>query len=58
MFRKTPLAWLQVKRETRLVVALAEIAFADLLMFIQMGFEARSTMQRSNRTAIYRQIWS
>lgn len=40
MFRKTPLAWLQVTREkTRLVVALAGIAFADLLMFIQMGFE-------------------
>jgi len=41
MFRKTPLAWLQVTREkTRLVVALAGIAFADLLMFIQMGFES------------------
>lgn len=40
MFRKTPLAWLQVTREkTRLIVALAGIAFADLLMFIQMGFE-------------------
>lgn len=40
MFRKIPLAWLQVTREkTRLVVALAGIAFADLLMFIQMGFE-------------------
>ncbi|MBW4638451.1 MAG: ABC transporter permease DevC [Gloeocapsa sp. UFS-A4-WI-NPMV-4B04] len=41
MFRKTPLAWLQVTREkTRLVVAIAGIAFADLLMFIQMGFES------------------
>lgn len=40
MFRKTPLAWLQVTREkTRLIVAIAGIAFADLLMFIQMGFE-------------------
>lgn len=40
MFRKTPLAWLQITREkTRLVVAIAGIAFADLLMFIQMGFE-------------------
>lgn len=36
--RKTPLAWLQVKREKqRLAVALAGIAFADLLMFIQLG---------------------
>lgn len=36
--RKTPLAWLQVKREkNRLAVALAGIAFADLLMFVQMG---------------------
>jgi putative ABC transport system permease protein len=37
-FRKTPLAWLQVKREkTRLAVALAGIAFADILMFFQLG---------------------
>ncbi|NJN56787.1 MAG: FtsX-like permease family protein [Leptolyngbyaceae cyanobacterium SL_5_9] len=36
--RKTPLAWLQVKREkSRLVVALAGIAFADVLMFVQLG---------------------
>ena len=38
--QKTPLAWLQVKREkTRLMVAIAGIAFADMLIFIQMGFE-------------------
>ena len=38
--KKTPLAWLQVKRErTRLMVAIAGIAFADMLIFIQMGFE-------------------
>jgi putative ABC transport system permease protein len=38
LFRKTPLAWLQLKREkTRFVVALAGIAFADLLMFFQLG---------------------
>ncbi|MDB9516284.1 ABC transporter permease DevC [Roseofilum reptotaenium CS-1145] len=37
-FRKTPLAWHQlVKQKTRLLVALAGIAFADVLMFIQMG---------------------
>lgn len=39
-FRKTPLAWLQVSREkTRLAVAIAGIAFADILMFIQLGFQ-------------------
>jgi putative ABC transport system permease protein len=37
--RKTPLAWLQVfKEKTRLAVALAGIAFADFLMFTQLGF--------------------
>ena len=37
---KTPLAWLQVKREkTRLAVALAGIAFADVLMFVQIGLQ-------------------
>jgi len=36
--RKTPLAWLQVTREkTRLAVAIAGIAFADILMFFQLG---------------------
>ncbi len=39
LFRKTPLAWFQVTREKmRLAVALAGIAFADMLMFIQLGF--------------------
>jgi putative ABC transport system permease protein len=38
LLRKTPLAWLQVKREkTRLLVALSGIAFADILMFFQLG---------------------
>lgn len=38
-FRKTPVAWRQVMKEkTRLAVAVAGIAFADLLMFIQMAF--------------------
>lgn len=38
ILRKTPLAWLQVKREKqRLAVALAGIAFADVLMFVQLG---------------------
>jgi len=40
MFNKNPLAWLQVTIEkTRLAVAIAGIAFADLLIFIQMGFK-------------------
>lgn len=36
---KVPLAWLQMSRErTRLLVAIAGIAFADILMFMQLGF--------------------
>jgi len=39
-FRKTPLAWLQLKKEkTRLLVAIAGIGFADMLMFVQLGFQ-------------------
>lgn len=36
---KTPLAWLQVTREhVRLLVAVAGIAFANILIFMQLGF--------------------
>ncbi|MBD1900707.1 ABC transporter permease DevC [Trichocoleus sp. DQ-A3] len=36
---KIPLAWLQLTREKmRLLVALAGIGFADILMFVQLGF--------------------
>lgn len=36
---KTPLSWLQLTHEkTRLLVALAGITFADVLMFMQLGF--------------------
>jgi len=36
---KTPLAWLQLSREkVRLMIALAGIGFADILMFMQLGF--------------------
>ncbi|MCX5963815.1 MAG: ABC transporter permease DevC [Cyanobacteria bacterium] len=39
-FNKTPLAWLQLSHQkTRFLIAIAGIAFADLLIFIQMGFE-------------------
>ncbi|MEB3336248.1 MAG: ABC transporter permease DevC [Leptolyngbyaceae bacterium] len=38
--RRTPLGWLQLSREkSRLLVALAGIAFADVLMFMQLGFQ-------------------
>ena len=38
--RRTPLGWLQLSRHKgRLLVALAGIAFADLLMFLQLGFQ-------------------
>lgn len=47
MKRKIPLAWLQLTREkTRLAVALAGIAFADILMFMQLGF--REALYNSN----------
>ncbi len=36
--RKIPLAWLQLSREkARMGVAIAGIAFADVLMFLQLG---------------------
>ncbi len=39
--RRTPLGWLQLSRErSRLMVALAGIAFADVLMFMQLGFQS------------------
>jgi putative ABC transport system permease protein len=44
---KIPLSWLQLTREkTRLVVALSGIAFADILMFMQVGF--RDALYYSN----------
>ncbi len=39
--RRTPLGWLQLSHErSRLLVALAGIAFADILMFMQLGFQS------------------
>ncbi|MEM7556994.1 MAG: ABC transporter permease DevC, partial [Cyanobacteria bacterium P01_A01_bin.84] len=47
MLGKIPLAWLQLKRErTRLLVALAGIAFANILIFMQLGF--RDSLYFSN----------
>jgi putative ABC transport system permease protein len=38
--RRTPLGWLQLSHNKgRLLVALAGIAFADVLMFMQLGFQ-------------------
>jgi putative ABC transport system permease protein len=38
LFRKTPLAWLQMNRQkARLLIAIAGITFADFLMFFQLG---------------------
>ncbi|MBW4691190.1 MAG: ABC transporter permease DevC [Lyngbya sp. HA4199-MV5] len=40
MQRRTPLGWLQLSHDRgRLLVALAGIAFADVLMFMQLGFQ-------------------
>jgi putative ABC transport system permease protein len=51
---KTPLAWLQVSRErSRLIVAMAGIAFADMLMFMQLGF--RTALYDSN-TKLHRSL--
>ncbi|MEB3291901.1 MAG: ABC transporter permease DevC [Synechococcales bacterium] len=39
--RRTPLGWLQLSRQkSKLLVALSGIAFADVLMFMQLGFQA------------------
>jgi putative ABC transport system permease protein len=39
--RRTPLGWLQLSHEIgRLLVALAGIAFADVLIFMQLGFQS------------------
>ncbi|AUB35407.1 ABC.CD.P, putative ABC transport system permease protein [Nostoc flagelliforme CCNUN1] len=40
LFKKVPLAWRQLmKQKTRLLVAVAGIGFADMLMFVQLGFQ-------------------
>lgn len=47
MKRKIPLSWFQLTRiPSRLLVAMTGIAFADFLMFIQIGFE--SALYKSN----------
>jgi putative ABC transport system permease protein len=40
LLMRTPIAWFQMTRErTRLLVAIAGISFADVLMFMQLGFK-------------------
>jgi putative ABC transport system permease protein len=49
-----PLAWLQLSREkNRLLIAMAGIAFADILMFMQLGFQ--SALYASN-TRLHRSL--
>ncbi|BAY64184.1 ABC transporter, membrane spanning subunit, devC homolog [Calothrix brevissima NIES-22] len=56
--RRTPLGWLQLSHEkSRLLVALSGIAFADVLMFMQFGFQSalydsNTRLHRSLRTDI------
>ncbi|MBO1347618.1 MAG: FtsX-like permease family protein [Hormoscilla sp. GUM202] len=51
--RRTPLGWLQLRHhKTRLLVAMAGIAFADILIFMQLGFrgalfDTNTGLQRS-----------
>lgn len=54
--RRTPLGWLQLSHEkSRLLVALSGIAFADVLMFMQFGFQ--SSLYDSN-TRLHRSLLS
>jgi putative ABC transport system permease protein len=51
--RRTPLGWLQLSHhKSRLLVALAGIAFADVLIFMQLGFQNAlyDSNTRLNRT--------
>jgi putative ABC transport system permease protein len=56
--RRTPLGWLQLSCEkSRLLVALSGIAFADVLMFMQLGFQnalydSNTRLSRSLQTDI------
>lgn len=52
--RRTPLGWLQLNHEkSRLFVALSGIAFADLLMFMQLGFQ---TALYDSNTRLHRSL--
>ncbi|BAY61169.1 DevC protein [Calothrix brevissima NIES-22] len=52
--RRTPLGWLQLSHQrSRLLVALSGIAFADVLMFMQLGFQ---TALYDSNTRIHRSL--
>lgn len=52
--RRTPLGWLQLSHEkSRLLVALSGIAFADILIFMQLGFQ--NALYNSN-TRLHRSL--
>ncbi len=52
--RRTPLGWLQLTHEkSRLLVALSGIAFADVLMFMQLGFQ---TALYDSNTRLHRSL--
>ncbi|BAZ31391.1 DevC protein [Cylindrospermum sp. NIES-4074] len=52
--RRTPLGWLQLSHEkSRLLVALSGIAFADVLMFMQLGFQ---TALYDSNTRLHRSL--
>lgn len=53
--RRTPLGWLQLSHDKgRFLVALAGIAFADVLMFMQLGFQSAlyDSNTRANRAML------
>jgi putative ABC transport system permease protein len=52
--RRTPLGWFQLSHEkSRLLVALSGIAFADVLMFMQLGFQ---TALYDSNTRLHRSL--
>ncbi len=52
--RRTPLGWLQLSHEkSRLLVAISGIAFADVLMFMQIGFQ---TALYDSNTRLHRSL--
>ncbi len=53
-FRSLPIAWLQLKHgRTKLVAAVIGIVFADLLMWMQLGFLGAAL---ASATTIHRQL--
>ena len=54
--RRTPLGWLQLSHQkNRLLVALSGIAFADVLMFMQFGFQS-ALYDMFDRSLVFDQI--